>query len=1309
MFFVLRFSRNGSEAPVRFVITSPPWSSWLCQLSQLSSKRARFIAMPHRPTTGDFACMMYRLVQYCVLLVAALLLPSIASATALNDAPVDWKLTQSTAEGLPSKVVLNFFQDSQGFMWISTEAGLSRFDGYHYQSYFTNRTDGLTGNYSWAAAEDNKGDLFFATDDGEVVVFRRQSAQFEPLTLRDAEGPLKLGNVLDLAISAEGHLWLASQAQGVIKATRSGEVLAVVGREALGFSGRERQLREIWIGAETTYALVMDGGLYAISRMDHSVTALKPQTADFAPTAMWLDSDERLIVATRSGKLFESATPGDELLPAGSLPNSYSSWVRRLYRDNGGRLWVGTNSNGLFVREFEGAPWIHFGAGKEKGALPASTILDIFQDRSGALWFGTRGTGYFQWLPQSLVLGARQPEGYAKSHFMGFAERPDGEIWAATWYSGVLRLSAEGDVIGPLSDLKGLDNLPDHATCITRASDGSVYFGTSGEGVFRVYPDNRVVQIPTPEQQGRMAGVMSLHVLGQRLLIGTYDAGVLAVDAESNMPVLDFVPSQETGLAQARVTTIHSAGNELWIGTEKSGLYLYDLEARTLQAWSPRELAGVDSVAIYDVATVGDSVGVATDSEGVLLLRRSSGGWHFQTRIDRDSGLQSNAVYGIESVSAQQTWLSTQHGIAKLTLPSLRVDTFEALAGSSGTDFVFGAHAQLQDGRLLFGSTEGYNLFSPSDLELDAPTPHIALTSIEKLNRNYDPVSLLQSSKELHLGYADDVVSFEFAVLDFIDPSANTFRHRLRGFEDQWSQATTRNFVTYTNLSAGHYVLEVQGFNALGEPSEPYSLSIHVTPPPWQTIWAYLSYAFLAASIIWLFLKWRFREQEREARINQLAYYDQVTGIPNRYLFEARADAALTQAIGAGESFSVLWLRVVLAPQMSDLLNPEQRDEVARALAGRCVRIVHGGFDEPGKRDVARMESLGFAVFVRDQARSEQAQALAERLVNVLGQPLTVAEQLVPIAAHIGLAAAPDDGDKLSDLMTYAQAATFDPGPRQQSRIVRYQASMTQTAAARVSLESRLREALAQSMLQVYFQPRLNQDGRITGAEALLRWPVTDGPWPSPAEFVPLAEQSELIGVLDRYVLRQVCIAMQRWAKQGIPAIPIAINMSARSLGPDDLVEDLQALCVDHGISADSLEIELTESAVVADMERVRRSLEALQRAGCKISLDDFGTGYSSLSHLQAFAIDCLKIDRSFVAEVDAGGQPASICQGIVSLAQGLGMRVVAEGVETQAQWDTLKKMGCPEMQGFLFSPAVPASELAAMLVEPMTQSESQR
>lgn len=658
----------------------------------------------------------------------------------------------------------------------------------------------------------------------------------------------------------------------------------------------------------------------------------------------------------------------------------------------------------------------------------------------------------------------------------------------------------------------------------------------------------------------------------------------------------------------------------------------------------------------------------------------------------------------------QTVWLSADFGLGRVSSNRQQILKLRRNHPSSISEYTAGAGALLEDGRVFFGGRRGYNLFDPRDLVSPEASPKLTLTGIETIGENVQSYPHPEVLPVLELDHTISVLRFDYALADYAAPEDNRFTFQLEGFDSGWSPLTNRHSSTYTNLDAGDYVFKVRAMNSLGVWSDQIlKVPISVRPAPWASWWAYAIYAFMFAGLIWLLLRWRFREQERDARINQLAFYDQVTGIPNRYLFETRAETALTRALESGESLKVLWLRLVLAPQVSDLLNPEQRDEVARALAGRCVRVVHGGFEEPGKRDVARMESLGFAVFVRDDRGGEQAQSLAERLLDVLGRPLTVGEHLVPVAAHIGMAGSPDDGDSLPALITYAQTATFDVGPRQQSRIVRYRASMTQAAEARVSLESRLRDALGQHVLQVYFQPRLHQDGHITGAEALLRWPVANGPWPSPAEFVPLAEQSDLIGVLDRYVIRQVCANMQRWQQQGLPAIPIAINLSARSLGPDDLVAELQQICTEYGVPAQRLEIELTESAIVADMEHVRRSLAALQGAGCKISLDDFGTGYSSLSHLQAFAIDAVKIDRSFVAEVDSASQPASICQGIISLAHGLGMRVVAEGVETRAQWDTLKSMGCPEMQGYLYAPALPVKEFESVLRDPAGLKEIQR
>nr|MBV6630238.1 EAL domain-containing protein [Oceanococcus sp. HetDA_MAG_MS8] len=1214
----------------------------------------------------------------------------------------------SQKAGLRQASVYAVVQDVYGQIWVGTEAGLHRFDGYRFRQISAeSKATQSQSDWVYSILPMPNGDLLLGTLNRGIVKYARNAGEL--VSFSGSSSPTSA--IRDLAQVAPNEIWAATYGDGVMRISADGDVLGLISLE--GVSADAQFVLDLQVASDKRVYAATLGGVVELDAESGVVRPLLDESRSpfrSESGALHLGPDGQLWVGTRFDGVFRLSESGVLLQVVDKIAGRSLQDIRSLTTLSSGVIIAGTGV-GLASMSAASGTWEWVIA----EGLADDKVMSLLEDGVGGLWVGTKDAGLGYWDQNASLYGVYLPTQLEDATVTSVASIDEQTLAIGTVGAG-LRL-AKVDGSGSYRTV----NLQERTNVMGLLSQGSLarlWIATRSSGLLALdsgLAQHRWFRRGDNPDTLRTDGVMSVaESRTGEIWVGSYRGGLARLRGkELRLQRLNVMPPQQQ-LNEALPGSLEfDESGALWVGTRGLGLFYIspdDVEAQN---------EGVTAIPVRSPAQV--IYGIAADRRGgVWVASADAGLLHVDTTfttstpdvrvIPLSDEQDSYTAFDVVVDDDQSVWLSADFGLGRVSSNQQHILKLQRNHPSSISEYTAGAGALLEDGRVFFGGRRGYNLFDPRDLVSAEASPKLTLTGIETIGDNAKLYPHPEALPALELDHTISVVRFDYALADYAAPEDNRFTFQLEGFDSDWSPLTNRHSSTYTNLDAGDYVFKVRAMNSLGVWSDQVlEVPVRVRPAPWASWWAYTLYAAFFVGLIWLALRWRFREQEREARINQLAYYDQVTGIPNRYLFEARADAALTRAMGAGEAFSVLWLRLVLAPQMSDLLNPEQRDEVARALAARCVRIVHAGFNEPGKRDVARMESLGFAVFVRDQARGEQAQALAERLVNVLGQPLTVAEQLVPIAAHIGLAAAPDDGDKLSDLMTYAQAATFDPGPRQQSRIVRYQASMTQTAAARVSLESRLREALAQSILQVYFQPRLNQDGRITGAEALLRWPVADGPWPSPAEFVPLAEQSELIGVLDRYVLRRVCIAMQRWAKQGIPAIPIAINMSARSLGPDDLVEDLQALCVDHGISADSLEIELTESAVVADMERVRRSLEALQRAGCKISLDDFGTGYSSLSHLQAFAIDCLKIDRSFVAEVDAGGQPASICQGIISLAQGLGMRVVAEGVETQAQWDTLKRMGCPEMQGFLFSPAVPASELAALLVEPVAQPVSQQ
>jgi PAS domain S-box-containing protein len=445
-----------------------------------------------------------------------------------------------------------------------------------------------------------------------------------------------------------------------------------------------------------------------------------------------------------------------------------------------------------------------------------------------------------------------------------------------------------------------------------------------------------------------------------------------------------------------------------------------------------------------------------------------------------------------------------------------------------------------------------------------------------------------------------------------------------------------------------------------------------------------------------------------EEQIRLLAYYDGLTRLPNRVLSMERLKLALENARRQSRTLAVLFLDLDQFKRINDTLGHGAGDRLLQGVAERlkkCLRssdtIARGDPLDPldPSDTIARLGGDEFIISLTDIARGEDAGRVAERILDALNEPFRLGEQDVLIGGSIGISLFPHDGADVEALLRNADAAMYHVKDSGRGAFQFYNQSMNAAARERLALEGRLRKALERGELLLHFQPQVDTDsGAIVGAEALVRWKHPDLGLVSPAQFIPLAEETGLILPIGEWVLRTACAQGKAWQEGGHGGLHVSVNLSGRQFRQQPLVSVVSRVVGETGFDPRHLELELTESVLMRDAEETVKTLDGLKALGLRISVDDFGTGYSSLSYLTRFPIDILKIDRSFVREIVTGRGEAAITSAIIAMAQGLDLGVVAEGVETEKQMAHLRRRGCRMMQGFLFGRPVPAEELTRTL-----------
>jgi diguanylate cyclase (GGDEF)-like protein len=430
-------------------------------------------------------------------------------------------------------------------------------------------------------------------------------------------------------------------------------------------------------------------------------------------------------------------------------------------------------------------------------------------------------------------------------------------------------------------------------------------------------------------------------------------------------------------------------------------------------------------------------------------------------------------------------------------------------------------------------------------------------------------------------------------------------------------------------------------------------------------------------------------EQKRaEEKIAHLAHYDALTDLPNRALFREKLEGMLNE-LAPGANLAVLYLDLDQFKDINDTLGHPAGDELLNVVSGRLRAVVRTG------DIVARLGGDEFAIIQAAVMHSSDVVELAERIRDAIRKPMMIDDHELAVDTSIGIALAPRDGAEPDQLLKHADLALYGVKAAGRGAYRFFESAMDERANARRTLETDLRQAIEHRQLEVYYQPLVTvQDGTISGFEALLRWQHPTRGAISPAEFVPIAEESGLIHRIGEWVLRTACAEAAKWPAD----TSVSVNVSPVQFRNEGLALTIASALADSGLAARRLELEITEAVLMRDDETSLTILKQLQQLGVRIALDDFGTGYSSLSYLQRFPFDKIKIDRCFIEDIATPGGSLSIVQAIVALARARNMTTTAEGVETPAQLDMLRACGCTELQGYLVCRPQPSSEIARVL-----------
>jgi signal transduction histidine kinase/ligand-binding sensor domain-containing protein/CheY-like chemotaxis protein len=812
-------------------------------------------------------------------------------------------------DGLSQSTVMSILQDSRGFLWLATESGLDRYDGYSIREYRRQRGNdhALASDFIWKIVEDARGDLWLATVGGGVARWDRSTDSFQQFR-NDPHDPHTLASdaIRTLLIDSAGRIWAGTERHGL-------DVLDPQTGRARHFRNDPANPRSL--AADAVFALHLDRRGRLWIGTDAGLSRYEPATDDFvnevAVTGALKGARVRAIAEDHAGVLWigtvdsgvhrldpqteQVTTFRHDARNARSLSNDR---VRTIMEDNAQRLWIAT-PDGLNLLDRASQDFVRYGRDADNPySLRDDEVMSLYQDRGGMLWVGTRAGGASRWSPKSWMLGHYRSALIRNTAVNTFADDGAGTVWVGT-SDGLVEINTRErrerryarEIEGPL---RLTDN---RVMAVLHDRDGALWVGTMSGGLERLDPQRRAVRSYRHAAADPATlpanGVMCLYQdRAGDLWIGTFGGGLARIEPKSGL-LTRYAHGIDDGtaLSSPRASAIaEDLRGNLWIGTIGGGLNLLERRTGRFHHYrrNDRDPSSLSDDTIY---------ALHVDPQGTVWVGTAGGGLdrviggsdspeavRFQSEA-RLSDMPSQVVYGIESDNRGSLWLSTNNGLVHLDPRSGASQLLREAHGLQADEFNFNAHYRGRDGTLYFGGNGGFNAFLPDAAKLDSPPPHLALTSVAVLNRELPLPQLPGASRPLALAHDDKLVTFQFAALDFISPANNLYAYRLEGFDPDWVDAGRLHRATYTNLDSGDYVFRVRARNADGIWStEDLTIPVHVAAAPWNTLTARLLYA--AACVLVLGYLFRLQRLRRERELVYSRELEQMVRIRTHELEE---------------------------------------------------------------------------------------------------------------------------------------------------------------------------------------------------------------------------------------------------------------------------------------------------------------------------------------------------------------------------------------------------------------------------------------
>ena len=1226
---------------------------------------------------------------------------------------------------LPHATVTSIEQDKQGFIWFGTQGGLVKFDGHKSKTYdftFNNKGKGIS-NWILDLYTDSEDRIWVASG-ASISLYQSTEDKFKHFILSDIDSEIKNDMVMRIVEDYQNNVWFLTLKSGAIVLNSETNQFKLYGKKYFPNNNTEDF---------SSIATGRDGAIYIVTQ-DGRLLIRDPETEFFKEAnlngfandmykSIFLDEQQNIWIGTKSQGAFFLNKDLKVQIPGGPNNAQCHGEISEIIQDKSGTIWLATN-NGLCSYSHDTKSIVKF----QKNSFAKSSLLNnhihsVMQDDGGVIWVGTQnGVNYWNAaFPSFQHVNKQGYQTIQSEHTISFAEDSKGNFFVGSWGGGIVEFSADGET-SALGAGGALDEiLAAIVPSLYVDTADNIWIGTLRSGLYKSklgsdkFQNFRAIEGDLHRFTGEEALPTITHdtisrikqLSDGRMAFATWGGGLVLTEDGSSFELLAASNSKTNIISSTYISDmVEDEDRNLWIGTNHGGLNRFNLDTGENVVFE-KDLTNpqaLKSDSVYALLNTEDYIWMTTPDAGIARLDKEKlkiGEVVFQ-HFGTAEGLGSDFTYGILQDDNNYIWVSHSKGLTRLNPYTLRSINFNTSHGLQGSDFNSGAFFKASDGRMFFGGANGFNTFLPEQVPINTYKPPIRLTKFSQSNEERPIHELFKEDGVLELKHNETVVDFEFAALDYTKPASNQYKYKMEGLADVWIDLGTNNHIPFSHLDDGSYTLKVKGSNNDGVWSDELAIPIRVLPPIWRTWYAYLGY-FLIASIIFLFLV---RQQQlkiqrqisQERKLHKLAYFDSLTGLPNRQSFYESMEKFLSLAKRGNYNAGVMFIDLDRFKRINDTLGHNFGDKVLMEVAERLRHSVRNSdfvarnYDVKSfKNEIARLGGDEFTVFLSHIDNPEETTLVTQRIIDSVSKPIEVDGYEVSVTPSIGIAMYPENGLTVQELMKHADVAMYQAKEEGRRTFKFFSNALNEKAFERLQLEEHLRNALKNQEFELYYQPQVDlYENRIAKAEALIRWNHPVLGFVSPADFIPIAEESGLIVELGEWILQTACFQAKEWLDNGISDIRVSINVSSVQFKQTNLVDNVKNALALTGLPSNLLELELTESAVMSDVEDNIDRLQQLKNMGVTIAVDDFGTGYSSLSYLKKFPIDTLKIDRSFIVDIDNNENDAAIVKAIMLLAETMQLNVVAEGIETLEQLRVLDSYDCKYIQGYFFSRPLP-------------------